>query len=256
MTSTTGGTSLRIGTAGWSIPRAAAGRVDGAGTHLERYARRFRGVEINSSFYRPHRAATYARWRDSTPPDFRFAVKLPRTMTHDLKLEAPGELLVDFLAQTGALGEKRGPILMQTPPSLSFHDAVVTRFLTIVRERYDGPLVCEPRHGTWFTAPVSALLTRFGVARVAADPAQVPEAAVPGGAPHLAYYRLHGSPRMYWSRYDEPFLAAVAAGLRARADGTDVWCVFDNTASGAAIDNAWDLQGRVVSSTPAPVADR
>ena len=78
---------VRIGTAGWSIPRAAAFRFESAGTHLERYSRLLRCAEINSSFHRPHAAATYAKWRDSTPPDFRFAVKMPRTITHELKLQ-------------------------------------------------------------------------------------------------------------------------------------------------------------------------
>ncbi|MGZ8812269.1 MAG: DUF72 domain-containing protein [Thermoanaerobaculia bacterium] len=77
---------VRIGTAGWSIPRAAAFRVESAGTQLERYSGLLSCAEINSSFHRPHAASTYAKWRDTTPPDFRFAVKVPRTITHELKL--------------------------------------------------------------------------------------------------------------------------------------------------------------------------
>ena len=118
---------IRIGTAGWSIPRAAAPRFDSDGTHLQRYSRRFRCAEINSSFHRPHAAATYAKWRDSTPADFRFAVKMPRTITHELKLQDAREPFVTFLAQTDGLAEKRGPILVQLPPSLSFDASVVTR---------------------------------------------------------------------------------------------------------------------------------
>ena len=78
---------IRIGTAGWSIPRAAALRFESAGTHLERYSRLLRCAEINSSFHRPHATATYVKWRDSTPVDFRFAVKMPRTITHERKLQ-------------------------------------------------------------------------------------------------------------------------------------------------------------------------
>src|SRR4030095_13444977 len=129
---------IRIGTAGWSIPRAAALRFESAGTHLERYSRVLRCAEINSSFHRPHAAATYAKWRDSTPPDFRFAVKMPRTITHELKLRDARDLVVAFLAQTDCLAEKRGPILVQLPPSLAFDTSVVTRFLDVVRKVYDG----------------------------------------------------------------------------------------------------------------------
>jgi len=241
---------IRVGTAGWSIPRAAAWRFDSAGTHLQRYSRGLRCAEINSSFHRPHAAGTYAKWRDSTPPDFRFAVKMPRTITHDLKLQDARGPLMTFLAQSEGLAEKRGPILVQLPPSLAFEASVVAPFLDLVRHRYDGPLVCEPRHATWFSPGVGSLLARYRVSRVAADPPPVPEAAAPAGWPHLAYVRLHGSPRKYWSRYDEKDIAALAATVGRIATADEVWCVFDNTASGAAIENACELRARLIVDTP------
>jgi uncharacterized protein YecE (DUF72 family) len=241
---------IRVGTAGWSIPRAAAFRFEPAGTHLQRYSRSLRCAEINSSFHRPHAAATYAKWRHSTPVDFRFAVKMPRTITHDLKLQGAREPFVTFLAQTDGLAEKRGPILVQLPPSLSFDASVVTPFLDVVRQVYKGPLVCEPRHATWFTAAVASLLNCYGISRVAADPPPVPEATVPAGWPRVAYFRLHGSPRKYWSRYDESNIATLATIVRGISTAKEVWCVFDNTASGAAIENAWELRERLLARTP------
>jgi uncharacterized protein YecE (DUF72 family) len=237
---------VRIGTAGWSIPRAAAFRFEPAGTHLERYSRLLRCAEINSSFHRPHATATYAKWRDSTPPDFRFAVKVPRTITHELKLQDARDPFITFLAQTDGLAEKRGPILVQLPPSLSFDASAVTRFLDVVRTAYKGPMVCEPRHATWFSPAVASLLDRYGISRVAADPPPVPEATAPGGSPRVAYFRLHGSPRTYWSRYDENDITALAATVRGLPTAEEVWCVFDNTASGAAIENAWELRERLI----------
>ena len=74
--------NLFIGTAGWSIPRQVAPHFPGEGTHLHRYARVLHCVEINSSFHRPHAAATYARWAASAPAEFRFSVKIPRAITH------------------------------------------------------------------------------------------------------------------------------------------------------------------------------
>ena len=237
---------IRIGTAGWSIPRAAAFRFDAAGTHLQRYSRRLDCAEINSSFYRPHAATTYAKWRDSTPPDFRFAVKIPRAVTHELRLQDAQEPFVTFLAQTDGLADKRGPLLLQLPPSLSFDGPVVTAFLEMVRRVYDGPIVCEPRHATWFSPRVSALLERYRISRVAADPPPVPEATTPAGWSRVAYFRLHGSPRTYWSRYDENAITTLAATIESIATAEQVWCVFDNTASGAAIENAWELRERVI----------
>src|SRR4051812_48945422 len=104
-----GRSRIRIGTAGWSIPRVLADRFDGGGTHLHRYAQLFRCAEINSSFHRPHTPVTYAKWAASTPPDFRFAVKLPRTITHDGQLRRARAPLELFLEQSAGLGDKRGP---------------------------------------------------------------------------------------------------------------------------------------------------
>jgi uncharacterized protein YecE (DUF72 family) len=236
---------IRIGTAGWSIPQTSAPRFDSAGTHLQRYARQLRGVEINSSFHRPHAPTTYAKWRDSTPPDFRFAVKVPRTITHDLMLRNTRDLFVTFLTETDGLGEKRGPLLVQLPPSLSFDGSVATRFFDGVRKLYRGPMVCEPRHPTWFVPKVTSLLYRYEVSRVGADPPPVPEATAPAAWQKVAYFRLHGSPRTYWSRYADSAIAALADTIRRIDAAEEVWCVFDNTASGAAIENAWELGERL-----------
>ena len=175
---------------------------------------------------------------------------MPRTITHELKLQDAREPLVAFLAQTDGLAQKRGPILVQLPPSLSFDATVVIPFLDLVRTVYDGLLVCEPRHATWFSPPVAALLDRYRVSRVAADPPPVPAAIVPAGWPRVAYFRLHGSPRKYWSRYDEDYIAALATSARSLPSAEEVWCVFDNTASGAAIENAWELRERLTADPP------
>ncbi|AMY11822.1 hypothetical protein LuPra_05087 [Luteitalea pratensis] len=222
-------------------------RFDSYGTHLQRYSRWLRCAEINSSFYRPHAAATYAKWRESTLPDFRFAVKMPRTITHELKLQDAREPLVAFLAQTEGLAEKRGPILVQLPPSLAFDCSAVTPFLDLVRTMYGGPVVCEPRHPTWFSPDVTSLLEGYRISRVAADPPPVPAATVPAGWPRIAYFRLHGSPRTYWSRYDEHYMGTFADIVRSVPRAEEVWCIFDNTASGAAIENACELHHRMAA---------
>ncbi len=242
-----------IGTAGWSIPGASKHRFTDEGTHLQRYARVFPCAEINSSFHRPHSAATYARWAACDPAAFRFAVKSPRTITHDQKLRRARPALERFLEETSGLGKKRGPLLVQLPPSLAFEPRVARTFFALVRSRYGGPIVCEPRHETWFSATADALLVRHKVARVAADPPLAPGAGLPGGWKGLVYYRLHGSPRKYWSRYDHAYIARLATALRAVPASIDAWCVFDNTASGAALENAWELQSLLASS---PGVDR
>jgi len=151
--------------------RNTPGRFPAAGTHLERYAAAFPAVEINSSFYRPHRPATYARWAASVPAEFRFAVKVPREITHRRRLIDVRELVDSFLAEVGALGEKLGPLLVQLPPSLTFAAPAAASFFATLRERHTGGVACEPRHPSWFRPEAERLLTDYRIARVAADPA-------------------------------------------------------------------------------------
>jgi uncharacterized protein YecE (DUF72 family) len=144
-------------------------------------------VEINSSFYRPHRTATYGRWAASVPEDFRFAVKVPKAITNERRLKDVDDLLDRFLSEARSLGPKLGPLLVQLPPSLGFHGGIADRFLRELRSRVPGSIVCEPRHVSWFTPEVEALLTELRIARVAADPAPVSGADEPGGWRGLSY---------------------------------------------------------------------
>jgi len=175
---------------------------------------------------------------------------MPRTITHELKLQDARDPLIAFLEQTDGLAHKRGPILVQLPPSFSFDATIVAPFFDLVRTVYEGPVVCEPRHATWFSPEVASLLERYRVSQVAADPPPAPAAVAPAGWPGVAYFRLHGSPRKYWSRYDEGRIATLADTVRSMPRAEDVWCVFDNTASGAAIENAWQLHECLTSAPP------
>ncbi len=228
---------VRIGTAGWAIPRAAAHRFPEEGSGLDRYAARLDAVEINSSFYRPHRRSTYERWAASVPARFRFAVKLPKSITHQAQLVDCAPLIARFLDEAAGLGDRLGPILVQLPPSLAFDPDIAQAFFAELK--VPGVIVCEPRHPSWFGLQADALLRDHRVARVAADPARTPAAAAPGGWPGLAYFRLHGSPRTYWSNYEPEALAAWARRVaQAASGGVETWAIFDNTAHGHAIENA------------------
>lgn len=236
---------IRIATAGWSIRRDFAGKFPQAGSILEKYASLFNAVEVNSTFYRSHKASTFARWANSVPDEFRFSVKAPREITHLKRLVDCDAALAKFLAETGFLGAKRGPILIQLPPSLPFNAPVAEAFFALFRDRYAGPAACEPRHPSWFGLEADALLRARHISRVAADPAPAPQAARPGGFEGLIYHRLHGAPQMYYSAYAQQDLDHAAAKLLADA-ASERWCIFDNTASGAALANALDLRERII----------
>lgn len=230
---------IRIGTAGWSVPKQHAPHFPAEGTHLQRYAQVLNAVEINTSFYRPHRKETYERWAASVPDSFAFAVKVPKTVTHERRLRATGDLLGRFLFEISGLGAKLGPLLVQLPPSLSFAAGVADAFLIELRGRTEADIVCEPRHASWFHSDVDQLLAELRIARVGADPAPVPGAAEPGGWRGLSYFRLHGSPRVYYSPYEAEALVAVANRLMEQAAAcVRSWCIFDNTAAFEATGNA------------------
>jgi uncharacterized protein YecE (DUF72 family) len=230
----------RIGTAGWTIPASVADSFPREGSSLERYSKLFGCAEINSSFHRSHRPDTWRRWASAVPEGFRFAAKLSKEITHKRRLadfEAP---LAAALVEMAGLGDRLAVLLVQLPPSLAFEPAVAETFFDALRGRWDRDVACEPRHASWFEAEADSLLADRRVARVAADPAKVPAAAEPGGWSGLAYYRLHGSPLMYRSSYDDGRLEAYAE--RVAAASVPTWVIFDNTASSAATGDALKLK--------------
>ena len=235
---------MRIGTAGWTIPREFTDVAAGEGTHLQRYSRAFTCAEINSSFHRSHRESTWQRWAESVPDGFLFSVKAPKQFTHVDGLSVKRDDMQRFLGEAGTLGNRLGPLLFQLPPKLAFDRRIADRLFTTLRKLFNGPVVLEPRHPSWFTPDVESRLASFRVSRVAADPAVVPEAALPRASADLVYYRLHGSPRKYYSSYSDEYLSQLAATLHSRKE-REVWCIFDNTASGAAFGNAVNL-GRLL----------
>jgi uncharacterized protein YecE (DUF72 family) len=243
---------LHIATAGWTCPAPPGDPALGVGTHLERYARLLPAVEINTSFYRNHRPSTYERWARSVPADFRFAVKVWREITHHRRLGVTDRELAEFLEGPVALGKKLGPLLVQLPPSFVLDAEHVGRFFRQLRRLHTGLVACEPRHPSWFTPEGERLLADAQVARVGADPAVVPEAALPGGWNGLRYLRLHGSPVMYASPYSEDQLASLAGLLPGEAEAAEAWCVFDNTQFGAAWENARELWQRVAPAGLSP----
>lgn len=226
--------SIRIGTAGWRLPKPLQPDFPGEGTHLARYARRLNASEINASFYQHNRQELYAKWAKEAGEGVRFAVKAPRWVTHHARLRR-FEGMPDFLGEIAGLSDSLGPILLQLPPSLKFEPGNVDAFLKQLREVHGGPIACEPRHESWFAPEPEQLLNHHRIARVAAHPPLTEGADQPGGWQGLHYYRLHGSPKRFYSAYDKTFLEDLAK----RVDpATDTWVIFNNTAESGGLENA------------------
>jgi len=234
---------LYSGTAGWSNPPTERNHRAPENSHLQHYAARFNAVEIDSSFYRSHARKTYERWSADTPAGFRFAVEAPRSITHDSCLKHCRRDLHQFLQETAGLGKKFAVILVQTPATLEFDRAVATRFFKSVTDASSARVAFEPRHPSWFEPRAQATLSDLNVSRVVADPAKCEGAGEPPQAARLIYYRLHGSPRMYYSAYSEEYLSNLSKQIQTlRKRSKEVWCMFDNTAHHASWANARYLQ--------------
>eukprot|EP00913_Durusdinium_trenchii_P031535 g29527.t1 len=218
-----------VATAAWSIPRPVAELFPREGSGLARYAAVFKGVEINSTFYRRHKPSTFARWADAVPEDFRFSVKIPKEISHDRAMKDIRPALSVFLEDIAPLGERRGPLLCQLPPSLAFDPAVMEEAFGTLRALDAGPVVIEPRHPSWAAREALGLLEEFSIDRVLADPA--PVWPLESFRSPSRYVRLHGKPKIYYSSYTAEDIRLFGGSVAA-----DGWCVFDNTASGAGTD--------------------
>lgn len=142
------------------------------GRELAEYARWCNAVEGNTTFYAEPSASTIERWAELAPDDFRFAFKLPRTITHEHRLVRAEALLSSFLQRIEPLAGRIGPLQIQLPPSLAPSSIrVVTDFV----ERLPGDFVwaIEFRHPGWFQGlaadRIDEVLDENGVGRVVLD---------------------------------------------------------------------------------------
>ena len=151
-------------------------------------------------------------------------------------------MVAAFIDEVSVLETKLGCLLVQLPPSLAYDPRIAANFFEHLKATTAVPIACEPRHESWFASEADALLRQFQVARVAADPARVPSAGDPGGNRQFTYFRLHGSPKVYYSSYSNDYIQRLADRLRQEtAQNRTVWCIFDNTTLGAATGNALAL---------------
>jgi len=162
---------------------------------------------------------------------------MPRSITHESHLKRCAADVARFYEEIAYLQPKLSAVLVQLPPSLEFTGRTVRAFFKNVPRKRGTNVVCEPRHASWFTRAADDALREAGVSRVAADPARCPGAEAPGGVRRFAYFRWHGSPRLYYSKYSVTQLATFAAAVM-NTKATETWCVFDNTARYAAWDDA------------------
>ena len=242
MTARRSNTRVQVGTSGWHYDhwRGPFYPQDmPSGQFLAHYTRHFHTVEINNTFYQLPAPETFAAWRDGTPPQFLFACKASRYITHMKKLADPARTTVRFFEAIQSLGPKLGPVLLQLPPRWRVN---LDRLLVFLRSLPKGfRFVFEFRDPSWFGRDTCDMLAEHHAAFCIYDLAgrQSPIEVTTD----FVYIRLHGPGGPYRGKYDERALRAWARRCRAWIKaGKDVYCYFDNDERGYAVQNALQLQ--------------
>ncbi|MGD9896950.1 MAG: DUF72 domain-containing protein [Candidatus Methylacidiphilaceae bacterium] len=234
---------IYIGTSGWNYPewRSLLYGDSPRREWLALYSRHFPAVELDSSFYRRHRAETYRHWAQATPADFAFAVKGHRFLTHVKRLLDPEEPLRLQVEDASPLGSKLKAFLWQLPGSFRKDLGRLESFAkSLARQKRSVRHVLEFRHPSWFDSEVASLLGRYRLASCQSDAADWPRWDVV--TTDLVFVRLHGAQATYRSSYSENELASWAERAQTwHREGRTVHLYFDNTADGAAVENAMRL---------------
>jgi uncharacterized protein YecE (DUF72 family) len=263
----TPGPDCRIGCSGWQYQHwrndfYPAGLP--ASRWFARYAETFDTVEINNSFYRLPEAATFARWQAQAPPDFLYAVKASRFLTHMKKLKDPADPLARFFGHARHLGPRLGPVLYQLPPrwplNLERLEAFLTALAGVPRGAADDPdaeppppyrHVMEFRDPSWYDDRALEMLRAHDVALCLHDMAGSATGRMTVGP--FVYVRFHGATK-YGGRYEDERLDEWAAWLDERlTGGMDVFAYFNNDIGGHAPRDAVRLRDRLARLQPGRV---
>ena len=231
------------GTSGWTYPDWK-GRFYPedlpSSRWFDHYARIFRSVEVNATFYRRFKDLTYIRWRDRAPEGFRYVLKIPRYITHLKLLLDVGDEIRKFWQQACLLEEKFGMLLLQLSPRTPKDPARLEKALAAFPD--PRRVAVEFRNLAWLDDTVETLLRDIGAASCAADS--------PLGRPcdwltsHTAYIRLHGRRRWFADKYTGQELGHIARLARsfARRGAKDVYVFFNNDVMAWGPENAVTLQ--------------
>jgi uncharacterized protein YecE (DUF72 family) len=226
---------LNVGTSGWQYrdwrPGFYPDRLPQR-LWLESYAERFSTVEINNAFYRLPEKKTFEQWRQRTPEDFRFAVKMSRYLTHVKRLSEPAEPVARFLDRAAGLGDKLGPVLLQLPPTLRADARALDETLSLFPR--DVRVAVEPRHESWWTDQIKDILGTHNAALSWADRRAHPLSPLWVTA-DWCYLRCHEGRAKPWPRYGHTALSTWAKRLPADCDA---WVYFNNDQHGAAPQDA------------------
>jgi uncharacterized protein YecE (DUF72 family) len=206
---------------------------------LTLYSKEFNSVEINSTFYRKPTVKTLLKWVDETPDDFKFFIKIPKTISHEKRLKDCKEEISEFCIHIQSnLKEKLSGFLYQFPPSFKNTQENIDLILNNIDFNFLN--VIEFRYESWWRDEIFKLLKENNLVFSGVSfPGNLPEDVIINH-PDILYYRLHGKPVLYKSEYSEEFLDDLAEKIKAEQKKTFIF--FNNTWGTAAIKNALYLK--------------
>ena len=237
--------SIHLGTSGWTYPHWK-GKFYPEGLAQKKwfdyYCSRFSTVELNASFYRIPSAAAVESWEKRSPPDFRFAVKISRLISHVKKLRNCEKETEWFFSTFAPLAHRIGAFLLQLPPSLKCNPELVGSFVRQTATRV--PIAVEFRNSTWYNDEVYAALKEFGCIFCIHDMNECPTERIV--LSKTAYVRFHGYQARYGGDYPSGALADWGRWIKRQAkDGTKVFGYFNNDVDGFAVKNCMTLRAMV-----------
>lgn len=208
---------------------------------LSYYARHFKTVEINATFYGSFKSETLQHWYNQTPKDFLFSIKGSRFITHIRQLNVTREEVDRFFTQLTPLKEKLSCILWQMPGNFQYTGGNITGLENFIDLLPSDVRQCiEFRDSTWFISPVWQLLTRYNIGFVESETSEFP--SVEKITADFGYIRFHGPAKLYASSYSDEELQVWAEKIKNIAQTRDVYCYFNNDYYGYAIENAKTLE--------------
>ncbi len=238
--------SIRIGCSGWNYASWKDPLYEGKPPRLwlSLYARRFDTVEVNNTFYRLPQKSSVVRWVEQSPPDFLFAVKASRYLTHIKRLTDLGDGIRRYYERIEPLARspKMGPVLWQLPPTFRRDDA---RLAAALRALPLGRHCFEFRHASWFAEPVYELLRAHGAALVIADRPEVKEYQAHVFTTDWTYVRFHYGSRGRRGNYSERELEEWAQLFEAWSRDVEILVYFNNDWEAFAVRNAQWLKKRL-----------
>lgn len=206
------------------------------------YNDRFKTLELNVTFYRFPRLSFLQPWYEKSPETFNFSVKAPRAITHYKKFNDSARYLDDFYGTVEeGLKEKLGCVLFQMPAQMAFKEEKLEQIIENLNPSFKN--VLEFRNETWWNDYVYRRLAQSNITFCGMSHPGLPDEIVQNTK--TLYFRFHGVPALYKSRYNMEALKKISDQIESNEDIREAFIYFNNDIDGSSIANALEMQAYI-----------